>query len=65
MSEDCGWCTVIYNTQEEAGVVIRVSDTHLFQNLCDQIKTVLRHSPQAVERFVEDPEVVSAGIGIA
>ena len=65
MSGSCRWCTVVDDIIEEAGVAIVGGETHVIQNLCDQVVPVLRRLPQAIYRFVEDPEVTRIGFGIA
>ena len=45
MSRSCRWCTIIDDPRKEAGVVIGVSETLVFQNIRDQIVPVLRRLP--------------------
>ena len=36
------WCTIINDPREEAGVEIGGGETHVFQNICDQVVPVMR-----------------------
>ena len=48
MSGSCGWCTRYDDPREDAGVVLRGGETHVFQKFCDQIVSVLRWTPQDI-----------------
>ena len=57
-------CDVVDDPREEAGVVLGGGETHVFQDIHDEFVTVLGQSPQAVQYFVKEPEVVRTGVGI-
>ena len=60
----CRWCTIVNDTIEEAGVVLGGGEIHVCQNLSDYILPVLVWSPQAVQGFVDNPEVFWTGVSI-
>ena len=49
------WCALINDPREETGVVIGGDESHVFQNLRDQVVTVLELSTQDVQCFIEYP----------
>ena len=45
MAGSCGWCTIVNDPREEAGVVLGGVKTYALKNICDQIVPVLRQLP--------------------
>ena len=64
MSSSCRWCAVVESSIEEAGVMLGGGDTQVFQNLCDQVVPVPGRSQQAIQCFIDQPEVSGTGVGI-
>ena len=65
ISGSLSWCAIVDDTIEEAGFVIGGGETYVFQNIYYQVLPVLGRLPQAVQCFIEYPEVVGTGVGIA
>ena len=57
--------SVVDDPLEETGVVLGRGETHVSKDLRDQVVSVMGRSPQAVQCFVKESEVVGTGVRIA
>ena len=57
-------CAVVDDPIEEAGVVIGGGETHVYQDLRDEVLLVLGRSTQAVQCFIKELEAAGTGFGI-